>query len=607
MELIFIVFFAFSWYTYARLKLRVEDLERRLGMENRTGTVIPPHSVIPQQFHAESVSVSTPLDHGTVAQSEGMLVQENASAGDSEQMLYRDRLVRDVNALQNEVDIVEKFMSWLKKDFLMKIGALFLLMGMGWFVSYAFMNNWVGPMGRILLGLLTGMGILILGAWRIRTYEHQGAVFMVLGSGTVLLTTFAARAMYDFFTPVSALLLMFATVLFVAYVSVKYRRNSLALACLIIAGIAPYLTFSPVPLVIEQFMYLFVVVLGTLWVVYFTGWRNLTLTALIIVFLETLPFIERNEDSSIVLLWVFLFIAIFFVANIVSIIRVAGSALSKPHLLTAFGTALFLILWVFGIAPQEWQSLLFVAWMLVFSFGSYIVYMTTAERIPFYVYGGTSIALLAAATTAELDGTVLTIAYLFEVAILVIMAQAIMLERQVITSLSTLFAIPMILSLENISAYSWNTGIIHADFFVVVFCGLILSLVGLFVYEKSNSEAGKMCGSTLITFGVLYGLMLIWLVLHALLSTDTATMCSLVVYTIFGVTVLFMGKARDNRGFAVAGWALIGFVVGRLLLVDVWAMDLTGRIITFLVIGVLLISTAFMGKTKDNDQTSTTT
>lgn len=590
MELILIILIGgFIWHSFTKLNERVENLERRLGVQDKSRTITPLYgeyttptpSAVPEQVYTEATPAPVYPQMHSITDQSGVFANQS------------------VNGLDN-------FIVWLKKDFLMKLGALFLLMGMGWFVSYAFMNNWIGEAGRILLGLLTGVAILMIGVWRIRKYEHQGAIFVVLGSSTVLLTVFAARALYDFFTPTLALLLMFVTVLFVAFVSLRYQRNSLALAGLILAGIAPYFTASPTSFAIEQFLYLLVVVSGTLWIVFFTGWRNLTLTALVIVFLETLPFIERNEDSTIVLLWVFLFVAIFFVANIVSIIRVAGTALSKPHLLTALGTAMFLIVWVFGVAPEEWQSLLFVAWMLVFSFGSYIVYMTTSERIPFYVYGGTSVALLAAATTAELNGAVLTIAYLFEIGILVVIAQALNLERKVVISLSMLFIVPMILSLDNISAYSWNTGVLHADFFVVALCGLVLALVGLFVYEKSDSESGKMCGSTLIIFGILYGLTLIWLILHALLSEDIATMCSLVIYTIFGLIALFKGRIEDNKELTVAGWALLALVVARLLLVDVWAMDLFGRIITFLVIGALLISTAFMGKTRDTEQTSVT-
>jgi hypothetical protein len=638
---------------------------------------------------------------------------------------------------------------------------------------------------------------------------------------------------------------------------VKYRRNSLALAGLIIAGIAPYLTYSPVPLVVEQFMYLYVVVAGTLWVVYFTGWRNLTLTALIIVFLETVPFLGHSDDSAMVLMWVFLFVATFFIANIISIIRVQGMALSQAHLFTAFGTALFLVLWVFTVAEEGWQSLIFVAWTIVFSVGSYVVYMTTAERTPFYVYGSTAIALLGAATAAELDGAVLTIAYTLEVALLVIASLSLRFGQQVVNALSMLFVVPVVMSLTYMSSSAWDTGVIHADFFVLVVMTLVFLILGLFMYERvrtgeenaetrqlsiiflitgvsyvfiltalvnmglfpgtspyvvnmrgavltivytlevialvmiarglqfgttagtslhlllyipfamsfkhitssawdtgvihadffaiailmssllvlglimyershrpqgtsgerqlsvilmgtgvfyvfvltalvntgmfaysepsslqsalltiayaleivvvifgaralrfgretitalhllfvvpmimslshlasplwstsvmhpdffaivilgltlaitgvvlyetseeSAYETGVSGGVILVAISLLYGLVLVWLISHALFSEDMGTMLSLTVYTIIGLFMFFGGKHREHTEITTAGGILLGFVVGRLLLVDVWSMDLIGRIITFMVIGVLLVSTAFMGNVK---------
>ena len=120
------------------------------------------------------------------------------------------------------------FAEWVKEDFMVKLGAFLLLLALGWFVSYAFANDWIGPVGRITLGLLIGVAFLCAGVWRIKKYIHQGGIFTVLGATTVLLTIFAARELYDFFTPLSALALMFGTVVFVAFVSVRYNSQALA-------------------------------------------------------------------------------------------------------------------------------------------------------------------------------------------------------------------------------------------------------------------------------------------------------------------------------------------------------------------------------------------
>jgi uncharacterized membrane protein len=82
-------------------------------------------------------------------------------------------------------------------------------------------------------------------------------------------------------------------------------------------------------------------------------------------------------------------------------------------------------------------------------------------------------------------------------------------------------------------------------------------------------------------------------------NSDTATTISLIVYIIIGIIAYFNGLAKNNAGLKSYGGFLIGLVIVRIFLVDVWTMELTWRIITFFVLGILLISTAFLGRKKE--------
>src|SRR3989344_8664376 len=48
----------------------------------------------------------------------------------------------------------DRFVGWIKEDWLLKLGAMLLLIAFGWLTTYAFLNNWIGPMGRIALGII---------------------------------------------------------------------------------------------------------------------------------------------------------------------------------------------------------------------------------------------------------------------------------------------------------------------------------------------------------------------------------------------------------------------------------------------------------------------
>jgi len=96
--------------------------------------------------------------------------------------------------------------------------------------------------------------------------------------------------------------------------------------------------------------------------------------------------------------------------------------------------------------------------------------------------------------------------------------------------------------------------------------------------------------------GIGYLLVLVWLVTHAIMPADSATTVSLVVYTILGLAFFVRGKLEDDKSLITLGGVLLGLVVARLLLIDVWQMELVGRVVTFGAIGIMLISTAFIGK-----------
>ena len=137
--------------------------------------------------------------------------------------------------------LFNRFTSWIKEDWLLKLGGLLLIIGFGWLTTYAFLNNWVGPMGRITLGIIAGALFILFGYIRVKKYLHQGGVFLILGSTIILLTVFAGREFYGFFTPISALAIMFLSTALVALVSVKYDSRSIAISSLILAGVSPLL------------------------------------------------------------------------------------------------------------------------------------------------------------------------------------------------------------------------------------------------------------------------------------------------------------------------------------------------------------------------------
>jgi predicted neutral ceramidase superfamily lipid hydrolase len=120
---------------------------------------------------------------------------------------------------------------------------------------------------------------------------------------------------------------------------------------------------------------------------------------------------------STILLFAYALASIFYIFNTISLIKNSDNKV-KIDVITAAINGMFLLTWVLSAGKEEWQSIIILTWMLVFLVGAFLIFYNTQKKIPLYIYTGVATMMLAAATTIELDGAVLTIAYTIESAII---------------------------------------------------------------------------------------------------------------------------------------------------------------------------------------------
>ncbi len=507
-----------------------------------------------------------------------------------------------VSPVQRGPGIVEQFFHWCSIDWPMKLGALLLFLAVGWIVTVVFWEA-IGPIGQVALGLVLGILILLFGSQRMSRSVNQGSVILALGAGTVYLTIFAARFEYDFFTPASALLFMFLVTVFVGFVSVVRKSFPLALLGLFLGGIAPLLTHSGHPDLFGLFSYLFVLLLGTLWVTRLTGWRNLTVAGMILYGLYAFPFMVGTNfygvdpDQSTKILIAMVFATLFFIANVLSII--SDRLAEHGDLVVGLMNGLILLGWIGNVISPEWRSLAAVLVALVASVGAYMIHLMTGLRQPVYIHSAVAGIFLGMATAYELSGSALVIAYTLEVTALVLLAKFVVRSDDAASKASVVALVPMILSLESFGHYAYAREVFTKDFFALV---LVIGMAWLFSRILRRNEVSAGVGAARIFFAaaVLSSLAFIWPFMRAIFQDDaTATTVTLFIYTVIGMYCYVTGKLKEHTEMRRFGSILLLLVTGHLLLIDVWNMDVGGRIVTFSVIGVLFMSTAFIGKKQE--------
>ena len=114
------------------------------------------------------------------------------------------------------------------------------ILGIGFFLKYAFDQNWVGPAGRVLLGYLAAGAFLAAGEWSRR---HQAATFglYLIGGGiaTLYLSTFAAYQLYGLLGQVPAFGFMVLVTIFAGLLALFYDAKWLAVMGLVGGFLTP--------------------------------------------------------------------------------------------------------------------------------------------------------------------------------------------------------------------------------------------------------------------------------------------------------------------------------------------------------------------------------
>ena len=168
--------------------------------------------------------------------------------------------------------------------------------------------------------------------------------------------------------------------------------------------------------------------------------------------------------------------------------------------------------------------------------------------------------------------------------------------------------LPLLLSIKSFSLSGWQKyETVDAVGLFLVITVLVLISFGLrrYYYGENNELQSKVLSwsKSLLIVSSLFIIGYLWSLSHSILQGEKAVTLALFVYTLLGLFLYQYGRRLGKSDFKYAGQLLLGFVVLRLSLVDVWEMELLWRIVTFLGIGVLFIGTALLEKpAKDLDK-----
>jgi uncharacterized membrane protein len=168
---------------------------------------------------------------------------------------------------------------FIGENLISKIGIAILVLAIGYFVKYAIDNDWIGPVGRVGVGLVCG-GILIGVAHRLRNrYKAFSSVLIGGGIAVLYFTIALAYHEYRLFGQPTAFVLMLLITAFAVAVSLLYNREELAVIALVGGFVTPFLVSNGSDDYVSLFTYLLILNTGLLVIAYRKAWPLLNLLA----------------------------------------------------------------------------------------------------------------------------------------------------------------------------------------------------------------------------------------------------------------------------------------------------------------------------------------
>jgi uncharacterized membrane protein len=157
-----------------------------------------------------------------------------------------------------------------------RIGILAVLIGMAWFLKLAIDNHWIGPLGRVLIGLIAGVGLIVWSErFRSRGYSGFSYSLKALGSGVLYLSLWAAFSLFHLIPAAVAFAAMIVVTAFNGFMSWSQDSELLALYAIVGGLSIPVLVSTGENSEVTLFSYLLLLDIAVLVLVALRPWSRL--------------------------------------------------------------------------------------------------------------------------------------------------------------------------------------------------------------------------------------------------------------------------------------------------------------------------------------------
>ena len=599
----------------ADLTRRVYRIERKLGLEDGPASHEP---VKASESVAPAASVPPPPSMPAAPTASRPAILEPRQPPTPPRPPYP--LVPDAVA-HTEPDLESRIGShWLNR-----IGIAALLIGVSYFLKYAFENNWIGPAGRVTIGLLAGVAVVVWSErFRSRGYRTFSYSLKAVGIGTLYLSLWAAFQVYSLIPSEVAFVAMVAVTSATGVMAVRQDAEILAAFALTGGFVTPLLLSTGQNRELALFSYVALLDLAVLALVVLKPWRRLLLLSYagtLLLYVGWYSSFYNRSQISLTTAFATLFFAIFAAAPVVA--QAGGDTrTSSSVLFVAFvnaGAYFFEIYAMFSDVNKTetaWFALALAAIYILLSRQgrSGRNASETAQSLHF-LHLALAIGFITIAIPISLDGHWITIGWFVEAGVLLWVAERIHSDFLNAFAVGALvLGVCRLLLIDNF--YS-NTLIFNARMATYAVAIAVLGIVAWYGRGRTDEMGRNVAAGAVIALNLLALIALgheiadyyAWQMaeLHPRLGRWTSTSFAEVrrveiardfTYSAlgmgYGAGLMIVGLWRRSAFVRWQALVLIAATIVKVFIYDVSELDRAYRILSFIVLGVLLLAISFI-------------
>lgn len=489
-----------------------------------------------------------------------------------------------------------------------KIGIAAVVIGVGFFLRYAFANNWVGPTGRVMIGIAIGVLLMIIGQWLRKKYLRYSDLLMGGGLVVLYLSIFSAHALYNLIDPMFAFMGMVVVTAIGVIISIVNATRVLSALALIGAFITPFLIGVTELSSFVTFTYITILNAGTLGILIYKKWPYLVLISLIgtLIYFGTW-LLTSYEEAMLVATLIFILIQ-FLILNASALIKIIKEKAKATEIdyIVLIVTALSFACVSYVLLMPEYKHFVSIGSVLVAGFYGVIALIAFRENpqdksINIFL-PGLAVAFLTVAVPIEFSGSWVAAWWFVEALVLYIVAS---------TSSSRGFQIMGVvvymLGLVSLFSYliTYRTPPEYTIFFNGPFVMLVMAIVVAyaiaFIYHRYGSTSPDVQKRGVTVFVVLANILTLYALTNEInkyydlsgASANVSNMAVSILWALYATLLTVIGFAK--RFASVRRMGLILFIITAFKIVtDVWSLGEVYRIVSFIAFGIIALVASFL-------------